>query len=365
MRVDSIAGYQYKIHEVSAKPKKQEISSKSVKQDTFNISDYNGKNNIKFLTQLTLESLQKDNQGINIIIGDLSQAEISRYAAEMKNSNTLFLSPEFIRKMESSPESYCEGKMILEEVLKQLSGNMQDFKSVGAYVNKEGVTYWSVSEEPAGINAYDKRLMEDLKEKEFKVDQFKKKFKIKMNKSIYNAPAEVFMRLARAETVPGVKGVISNAHRKIFLLKSGLQSSDSQEKKKMRAAMAQVQKAINRAYGKIEALKNEENMKLKQKKSEKLGLQRKAEQIKAEYKKKKALRHSKEIAQIDEGQPWFYYPQEFMSGHKPDLTDDKNDEYASYCSSYDAELVIPTDICSTLCVGSLTVNVSNMIEFSL
>lgn len=235
-------------------------------------------------------------------------------------ANTMNLTPLTIREMASNPESLMVGKMILEDASRRSANNSELDK-----------------------------LTDDLDKMQQEIDKIKNMFKIKVSKSTYSAPAEIFSRLARTATVPDVKTVISAAQHKIFVLKSVLRTCEKQRSNKIRAVIAQLEKSIHRANSKINALIGEEQKQWQQKNAEKLEQYRKAEQIKLELDRQKAMRRFRETAQINESKGWFYYPEDLIGGKnlavpdnsEPQINTDTpagSDNMANICQTIDVLL---------------------------
>lgn len=365
LKINNISNYIYKNQETNIKKVSKENTKEAVEKDTFDSLTYkNGSIDFKQLTNLTIESLKNSYKDINIVLGNLSDKELLEEYAKLSNGKNLIISSDFIQKMQSSAESYEKGKTILEQVLNQLSQNNIDFKSIGAYVDEKGVTYWSSYEKPKFDEDEQKinRLIETMKQMEKQMQEIKDKFKVKINSSIYNSPAEVYAKLAQASTIPDVKGVVSTAEHNIYVLKSALGTCDKKDRNKIRAAIAQLEKAVGRAAGKVKDLTNEGNMKAQQKKAKMLNEEKKAERIRIELERQKTMRHSRERAQIEEGRPIFYYPEEFMD-KKFEYTEEELEAYYPELAGMDIaaspEISVATE--ST----PVEVNVCETVEISI
>lgn len=355
MKINNINSYLYKAKETFTKKTNKDAPEKQIQKDAFDSLTYkNGSIDFNHLTNLTLESLKNTYKNINIFVGSLENKNTLKEYAMLTNGKNLIISSEFIEKMKSDPESYDKGKVILEEILNQLSSLQLDLKSIGAYVNEKGVTYWSSYEMPKEDTSEIDRLLDHMKRMQEKMDSIKENFKVKISNSMYNSPAEVYGKLAQTSTIPEVKSVVSMAEHKIYVLKSALSTCEKHERNKIKAAIAQLEKAVARAGGKVKDLIKEDNMKVDHKKAKMQNEERKAEKIKIELERQKAMRKSRETAQINEGRQISYYPEELIGNKNLEYFDENLDVYYQ-----------DIDIDNSSDIGSVEVNISETIEISL
>ena len=355
---------------------KKEISPCIIKSNDskkFNYSNYDiaicETENVDYknLTKLTLKNLKNTYKNINIYIGDFnSHNDIKNFAANSSNGKNLIISSEFLKKMESNSESYNNGKFVLEEVLKQLSNDLNNFDSIGAYIDEKGITFWNSykkDKKETISNSSNDIMLEAMKNMQQDIDDMKNKLKIMKSKSVFNAPVEVYSKLAQARTVTEVKGVISNTRYRISKLKSMLRSCEENEIKKIKAAINQMEKAITRSYRKIRDLSQEDNIRLEKNKAENTNENKKAEKKNRELEKRRAIRRIRESAQMDEANPLYYYPQMLLNRKKDNFDDKDIPTYVPENVSLNASMPISTtaDISS----GSTVVNVLPTIEISL
>lgn len=250
--------------------------------------------------------------------------QLKQYAVALGWGNHLVVSEEFLSKMASGAEAFYKGKELLDGLLQQLSVQ-QNQGGFGVYVGGDSLQYWSAEPKQAArpntVEKPQKSLAEMMEEARQKAEELRKKFQITVDKSAYNAPSETYTKLAKARTVVNVKGVIADAERRIYNLKLALSLGPEEDRSKVRAALAQMERAVGRAQGKIKDLEGEEDLRLQQKKAEKQQQERHAEQLKMERERRQKLRHVREYGQIVEGKQWYYDPFEYLrmkQAYKPD-----------------------------------------------
>lgn len=306
---------------------KNQYTSYEVKKSISNgITDYNNFDmslcnadiiDYKNLTQLTLENLAKIHKDVNIYIANAKGvSNIRNIASSLGAGKHIVLSQEFIDKMGIDAESYNKCKQILDGTMKQLSEANFEVKSIGACVDENGITFWNTVEDKKGVNTTPEsndNIIDMMKKMQQEMDDLKNKFKIINTNSAFNAPMEVYSKLARAKNTAEVKVVASAARFKITRLKSMLRDCEDADKRKIKAAIRQLDKAITRAYRKVQDLSKEDNLN-----QEGLNAKRRNEKKLAEYKeselqKRIVVRKIRERAQISEANQLYYYPQMLLN----------------------------------------------------
>lgn len=124
-----------------------------------------------------------------------------------------------------------------------------------------------------------KSLTEMIKDAQEKAEANRSALKVSKNNTRYgDAPLEAYARLARARTVPEVNAASGYARRRITQLRGKLHV-DPENSAKIKAAIQQLQKAVNRGARKRQELTRE-----------KIDAQRKASSEAAEQRKEEDLR---------------------------------------------------------------------------
>lgn len=275
------------------------------------------------LTKLTLENLRQSYKGVNIyVVNSNDNKDINKLALGLGNGKHLVITKDFINKMSSSAEAYDKGKKILEETLKQLSNSEFNFKSTGAYLDEKGITFWNTYEKINPVNTSHNSYFEAMKKMQEQIDKLQNKFKVMNSNSALNAPVEIYSKLAKARSVAEVKSVASAARFKINKLKSMLRDCEDDEKIKINAAIRQLEKAITRSYRKVRDLSQENNLANERITAEINDKKSLVHQKKNELNRRRAIRHVRERAQIDEANPLYYYPQILLNKKNNDLKDE-------------------------------------------
>ena len=262
------------------------------------------------LTKLTLENLKQSYKGVNVyIVNSNDNKDIKKLALGLGSGKHLVISKDFIDKMSSSEEAYNKGKKILEETFKQLSNSEFNFKSTGAYLDEKGITFWNAYEKIIPVNVNQNSFIEAMKKMQEQLDELQNKFKVMNSNSAFDAPVEIYSKLARARSIPEVKNVASIARYKINKLKAMLRECEDDEKSKIRAAIRQLEKAITRSRRKINDLSEENNLSNEISKAKFNDNKKLDEHKKHELNRRRAIRSVRERAQMNEANPLYYYPQ--------------------------------------------------------
>lgn len=275
------------------------------------------------LTKLTLENLSQNYKDVTIyVVNTNDYNDIDKLALGLGNGKHLVVSKDFIEKMGTSAEAYNKGKTILEETLKQLTNSNVDIKSTGAYVDEKGITFWNTYEKVKPLNNNHDNIFDTMKKMQEQVDELRNKFKIIKANSALSAPIDIYSKLARARSIPEVKSVVSTARYKISKLKAMLRDCEDNEKNKIKAAMRQLEKAITRSYRKVRDLSQESNLSHEKTTAEIKDNKKLAEHKRNELYRRRAIRHIRERAQMDEANPLYYYPQILLNKKNNDYKDE-------------------------------------------
>jgi len=325
LKIDNSINYNYKLknqYPTSDSKKSIEYTSANLNKIDMSLCDLESIDYDK-LTKLTLKNLSQSYKDVNIyILNTNDYNDIKKLALGLGNGKHLVVSQEFIDKMSSNEDSYNKGKAILEETLRQLSNSDINLKSTGAYVDEKGITFWNTYENNNDLNNNHDSLLESMKKMQEQVDEIKNKFKVMNTNSAFNAPIDIYSKLARARSIPEVKSVVSTARFKISKLKSMLRDCEDGEKSKIKAAIRQLEKAITRSYRKVRDLSQEKNLAQEKTTAEINEKKKLAEHKNNELHRRRAIRYIRERAQMDEANPLYYYPQILLNKKDNDFKEE-------------------------------------------
>ncbi len=325
MKIDNANNYAYKVKKhYSTSTSRKSIDNTMTNLNKVDMSfcdleviDYDR------LTKLTLENLSQSYKDVNIyIVNANDKNDIRKLALGLGNGKHLVVSKDFVDKMSSSAEAYNKGKAILEETLKQLSTSGYNFKSTGAYVDEKGITFWNTYEKTKPLHTNQDNFFDAMDKMYKQIEELKNKFKVMDANSAFNAPIDIYSKLARARSIPEVKSVVSTARYKVSKLKAMLRNCEDNEKSKIKAAIRQLEKAITRSYRKVRDLSQENNLSHEKAAAEINDNKKLAEHKKNELLRRRAIRHIRERAQMDEANPLYYYPQILLNKKNNDFKED-------------------------------------------
>lgn len=269
------------------------------------------------MVQNYIDTLKSTYRNIQFSVASIqNQGQLKQYVASLGLGTHLVLSDRFIQQMSRDAQSFAQGKELLDEVAKKLSAMSQNNIGIGTYLDVDRATSWIAVPKnqnnpfEAQQNSF-KNLLEMMEEARKNAEKRKEAFKVSVSSSTLNSAGEIFSRIAKAENVMSVKEVMIAAEQKIYSLKLVLSLGSEKDKKKAQAAIAQLERAIASGSTKIKSLEEEADILRRQKRAEMQLQERKAEQMKAELKRKQAARHSREHAQIGRDQ-WFDYHEEWL-----------------------------------------------------
>lgn len=153
-----------------------------------------------------------------------------------------------------------------------------DWPQTGSASAQEGAGRGAAPPDSAG----DKSLTEMIKDAQEKAEANRSALKVSKNNTRYgDAPLEAYARLARAKSVSEVNAASGYARRRIAQLRGKLHA-DPENSAKIKAAIQQLQKAVNRGARKKQDLTRE-----------KINAQRKAESEEAGQRREDDLRRRK------------------------------------------------------------------------
>lgn len=146
-----------------------------------------------------------------------------------------------------------------------------------------------------------KSLYEMLRDAREQAESQREKYRLPKNTRYGDAPLEAYARLARAKTQGEVSAASGFARRKILQLQSALRR-DPDNKDCIRAAIRQLQKAVTRAGKKKNDLQREKLTDVRRKKAAKEKQRRKAQRLRQELYRTRALRSIRESGYIREAE---------------------------------------------------------------
>lgn len=144
-------------------------------------------------------------------------------------------------------------------------------------------------------------LHEMIKEAREKAEARRDSLQLKSNVRYGDAPMEAYARLARARNTAEVNAASGYARRRIAQFKTAMRQ-DSENADRIRAAINQLQKAINRAGKKKKDLQREKLVEVRRKKSEQENQRREALRLRQELRHRKTMRVIREAGYIREAE---------------------------------------------------------------
>lgn len=313
---------QTKIQHSQSGPKHRPDAVTSARKDYTDLSsEWGTKDSVQALLDELLTSFRKNYPDLDIFITDpLDKEALPDTAASLGDGTHLLLSREFIEEMKSSHEAYKKGKSILLRLLGQLSPNHSNTRAQGVYVGKSEALFWSAGKPPekpqnpldnlpdtmvpsqngnhtAVPSPIDQlwKLQEDAQKTYSEI--YKSKTKVSLH-----AISSSYASLSVARTKGQVQSVLADTRRNIANLRLASSFGDDEERMKARAAIASMQKLLQRGGRKIRRLNEEELVRLRQKRAQRLQEQRKALLLKLEREMMRAKRQSADGAIKKEGE---------------------------------------------------------------
>lgn len=280
-------------------------------------SEWATKDSAGNLVDELLSAFRKNYPELDIYIADkLDKNSLPDAAAALGDGTHLLISREFLDEMKSSQESYQKGKSILIKLLGQLSANGSTNRAQGVYVDKNEALFWSAQKQkpevttPAGTP--DKgphadadsppSLIEQLwKTQESAQKTYSEMYKNKTKVSLRSISSS-FANLSAARTKGQVQSVIAKTQQNISTLRLASALGDNEERMKARAAIASMQKLLQRGGRKIRRLNEEELVRLRQKRAQRQQEQQRELQLRIEREKMRARRQSADGAIKKEGE---------------------------------------------------------------
>lgn len=146
-----------------------------------------------------------------------------------------------------------------------------------------------------------KSIYEMMRDAREKAEARRDRFKTGKNTRYGDAPLEAYARLARARTQSEVGAASGFARRKILQMQSALRQ-DPDNKDRIQAAIRQLQKAVTRAGRKKRDLQREELTDIRRKKAAEEKQRRKAQQLRQELSRTRAMRSIRESGYMQEAE---------------------------------------------------------------
>lgn len=146
-----------------------------------------------------------------------------------------------------------------------------------------------------------KNLYEMMRDAKEQAEARRERFRLPKNTRYGDAPMEAYARLARARTQGEVSAASGFARRKIMQLQSAMRQ-DPDNKDRIQAAIRQLQKAVSRAGKKQKDLQREKLTDIQRKKAAAAKQKRKAQQLRQELSRTRALRSIRESGYIREAE---------------------------------------------------------------
>ena len=308
-KIPSFTPYQ----EALSKPQHSRDESKAIppsdaasrKDCTDLSSEWGTKENAQALLDELLRSFGRNYPGLDIFITDnLDKTSLPDEAAALGDGTHLLLSREFLEEMKSSQEAYQKGKAVLIRLIGQLSADGSNSRAQGVYVGREEALFWSapvvqqVHSGEASPPSFLKQLWtEQESARKSYSDMRKNNAKVSLQTISHS-----YTSLSAARTKGQVQSVIAKTQRNIASLRLTASLGESDERMKARAAIASMQKLLQRGGRKIRRLNEEELVRLRQKRAQRMNEQKKALQLKLEREMMRARRRSADGAIKKEGE---------------------------------------------------------------
>lgn len=297
-KIPSFTPYQ----EALSKPQHSRDESKAIppsdaasrKDCTDLSSEWGTKENAQALLDELLRSFGRNYPGLDIFITDnLDKTSLPDEAAALGDGTHLLLSREFLEEMKSSQVAYQKGKAVLIRLIGQLSDGSNS-RAQGVYVGREEALFWSapavqqVHSGEASPPSFLKQLWtEQESARKSYSDMRKNNAKVSLQTISHS-----YTSLSAARTKGQVQSVIAKTQRNIASLRLTASLGESDERMKARAAIASMQKLLQRGGRKIRRLNEEELVRLRQKRAQRMNEQKKALQLKLEREMMRARRRS-------------------------------------------------------------------------
>lgn len=315
--------------ELPAKPQRSRDEIKNIpnsaaasrKDCTDLSSEWGSKDNAQALLDELLQSFSRNYPDLDIFITDkLDKASLPDEAAALGEGTHLLLSREFLEEMKSSQKAYQKGKAILIRLLGQLSAGGSNSRAQGVYVGRDEALFWSAPKldknqqspaqtvpnsivptaqgEGTSPPSFLKQLWtEQESTRKSYSDMRKNKTKVSLQ-----AISHSYSSLSAARTKGQVQSVIAKTQRNIASLRLSASLGEAEERMKARAAIASMQKLLQRGGRKIRRLNEEELVRLRQKRAQRLNDQKKELQLRMEREMLRAKRRSADGAIKKEGE---------------------------------------------------------------
>ena len=168
---------------------------------------------------------------------------------------------------------------------------------VDAPAGEEGMPAFLSQKEEEG-----KTLIEMIREAQEKADAQREAMKLPKNNTRYgDAPLEAYARLARAKSKMEVNSASGYARRRLAQFRTALRT-DSDNAAKIKAAISQLQKAVNRGERKKKELNQERLTELRRAKAAKEEKKEKEKLLRQEIRRRKSQRMVRESGYLREAE---------------------------------------------------------------
>lgn len=154
----------------------------------------------------------------------------------------------------------------------------------------------------AGMPEEEQNLVEMIREAQEKAEAQREAMKMPKSSVRYgDAPLEAYARLARARNVAEVNAASGYARRRLSQFKTALRA-DSDNAAKIKAAINQLQKAVNRGERKKRELNRERLTELRRKQAAKEDRQEQEQRLRQELRRRKSQRMVRESGYMKEAE---------------------------------------------------------------
>ena len=255
-------------------------------------------------------SLPGQYAGVRFVVADLSDREALRLLASQAGSGAfLVVGRDFLAAMAAGKDAYVDGWQLLHSLAAQLQGQWTGQGGVGAYLDKDSVTFWcsAPKDQPPEKNPWLPQNQPSTLADWMKLSQEKAKAAAekrtaanmaRLLRSIGVSATRTYARLARARTRQEVKSVSYSAGSAAVRVKAAMAQAEGMDREKLRLVLGQMNNAQVQSRRKITALDREGELRLRQKRARE---RKEALRLEHELQRKKAGRQAKENAMIQNG----------------------------------------------------------------
>lgn len=252
-----------------------------------------------------LEAMLKNFPDINIYLHRENITDPLKKIAENLGFGThLIISENWLEQALREENGLDKGLDMLRKVLTSLAANAGKHSVSGAFINKNGITFWTgepanQSDTPSIPHNNNQSLLDHIKKGDMNTKPSWDS-RIKHKVTSYTV-AGLYSRLAGAGSKQQVRTAISEVHRNIGSLQLESALGDSKERSKARAAISSLRKLLLRGNRKIQRLSVEEITVLREKRARKQAEQERALALRIELKKQRCKRRTADSSLDKEG----------------------------------------------------------------